>query len=127
MGMFNFSFIIFIIMFLLSFLSFGAFFVFILIYAAKQKAKNDSAPRLTIDAKVVDKRTVAHRSHNHSGGFSHRYYSYHMTFELQDGQRTELRVEKSDFDLFCVADEGLLTIQGSRFISFERNSGEVAH
>lgn len=126
MELFNITFILFIIMILLSSLAFSAGFVFIIIYAVKQKSKDDDAPRLTVEAKVVDKRTVSHRHHNHNNHFSHRHYYHYVNFELQDGQRTELRVSRIEFDALAVADEGMLTIQGTRFISFVKNS-EVAH
>lgn len=113
-------------MFLLSSLSFGAVFVFIIVFAVKQKSKNDSAPRVTLEARVVDKRTVSHRHHNHHNNLSHRHYYHYVTFELQDGQRTELCVSLGEFDALAVADKGMLTLQGTRFISFEKTS-EVAH
>lgn len=127
MELFNISFILFFIMGLLSFLSFSAFFVFIIIYVVKQRSKDDNAPRLTVDAKVVDKRTVSHRHHNHNNHISHRHYYHYVSFELQDGQKTELRVSKTDFDSLCVADKGMLTLQGTRFVSFDRKMEEVAH
>lgn len=126
MGLFGFSFILFFIMFLLTSLFAGAIFVFAIVSIVKQKAKDDNSPRLTAPAKVVDKRTVSHRHHNHNHHFSHRHYYHYVNFELQDGQRTELRVDRIDFDSLCVADEGMLTLQGSRFIGFVKSS-EVAH
>ena len=129
MGLFNFGFIIFLLMFLLSALSFGAIFVFIIVYAVKQKEKNDNAPRVTLEARVVDKRTVSHshhHSHHHHHHMSHRHYYHYVAFELADGQRTELSVNQSEFISLAVADEGMLTMQGTRFISFEKKSG-VAH
>ena len=125
MELFNISFIIFLIMALLSSLFFGAVFVFVLVYIVKQNAKNDNAPRLTVGAKVVDKRTVSHR-HHHNDHLSHRHYYHYVAFELQDGQRTELRVSLGEFDSLAVADTGLLTLQGTRFITFEK-TGEVTH
>ena len=126
MDLFNISFIIFILLFLFSSVSFGAVFVFIIIYMVKQKEKNDNAPRVTIEARVVDKRTVSHRHHNHHNHISHRHYYHYVAFEFADGQRTELRVSQSEFVSLSVADEGMLTLQGTRFISFEKKSG-VAH
>ncbi len=126
MELFGISFILFFIMFLLTSLFAGAVFVFVIIYIIKQKSKNDNAPRLTVEAKVVDKSTVSHRHHGHNGHLSHRHYYHYVAFELQDGQRTELCVAKTDFDSLCVADAGMLTLQGTRFISFVKNS-EVAH
>ena len=124
MELFNISFIIFLIMFLFSSLSFGAVFVFIIVYAVKQNSKNNSAPRVTLEARVVDKRTVSHRHHNHHSSFSHRHYYHYVTFELQDGQRTELRVSLDEFESLAVADEGTLTLQGTRFISFVKKIEE---
>ena len=66
MDLFGISFALFLIMFLLTSFCTGAVFVFIIIYIIKQKSKNDNAPRVTIEAKVVDKRTVSHRHHNHN-------------------------------------------------------------
>lgn len=126
MDLFNISFIIFILLFLFSSLSFGAVFVFIIIYMVKQKEKNDNAPRVTLEARVVDKRTVSHRHHNHHNHVSHRHYYHYVAFEFADGQRTELRVSQSEFVSLSVADEGMLTLQGTRFISFEKKS-EVAN
>ena len=125
MDLFNISFIIFILLFLFSSLSFGAVFVFIIVYAVKQKEKNDKAPRVTLAARVVDKRTVSHRHHNHHSHISHRHYYHYVAFELEDGQRTELRVDQNEFLSLSVADEGMLTLQGTRFISFEKKG--VAH
>ena len=127
MGMFNAFFVIFLIMFLLTSFVAGAVFVFAILYIVKEKQKNDSSPRLTVDAKVIDKRTVSHRHHNHNTHFSHRHYYHYVAFELLDGQRTEMSVSKVEFDSLCVADEGQLTFQGSRFISFECKKEEVAH
>ena len=124
MELFGISFIIFLLMFLFSSLSFGAVFVFIIVYAVKQNSKNNSAPRVTLEARVVDKRTVSHRHHNHHNSFYHRHYYHYVTFELQDGQRTELRVSLGEFESLAVADEGALTLQGTRFISFVKNSEE---
>ena len=126
MDLFGISFALFLIMFLLTSFCTGAVFVFIIIYIIKQKSKNDNAARVTIEAKVVDKRTVSHRHHNHNNHFSHRHYYHYVSFELSDGQRTELCVDRIDFDSLCVADEGMLTLQGTRFISFVKK-GEVAH
>lgn len=126
MELFGISFVLFFIMFLLTSLFIGAVFVFIIIYIIKQKSKDDAAPRLTVEAKVIDKRTVSHRHHNHNSHFSHRHCYHYVSFELQDGQRTEFRVSKSEFDSLAVADIGKLTLQGTRFIAFEKNS-EVTH
>lgn len=127
MGLFNISFIVFIIMFLMTSLLSGAVFVFVIVYFVKQRSKDDKAPRVTVEAKVVDKRSASHRHHHHSGHMSHRHYYYYVTFELSDGQRTELHVAGTEYGLLVVGDCGALTLQGTRFISFERKREGVAH
>lgn len=133
MELFGISFIIFFIMFLMTSLLSGAVFVFAIIYIVKQRSKDDASPRVTVEAKIVDKRSVSHRHHHHhhhnrhTGHITHRHYYHYVTFELADGQRTELRVAGDEYGLLAVGDSGALTLQGTRFIGFERKREGVAH
>ncbi len=76
--------------------------------------KNNHAPRLTVAATVVAK-----RSHTtHSDDSSHtRYYA---TFQFESGDRLEMRVPRGEFGVLVDGDRGNLTLQGTRYISFER-------
>lgn len=88
----------------------------------KEKKKNDNSPRLTVSAKIVDKRADMHRhSHDHH---SHYSYTYYVTFEFESGDRSELRVPYNEYGLLVVGDFGDLTLQGTRYISFERKRDE---
>jgi hypothetical protein len=46
--------------------------------------------------------------------------TYYVTFEFETGDRIELHVPRSDYGMMIEQDQGLLTFQGTRFISFER-------
>ena len=112
--MFGFEFIF----FLMFFLVFGIFLVNI-IRGISEWGKNNASPRLTVDAHIVTKRD--HRTHHHHGnGHSHTSSSYYVTFEVESGDRMELRVSGSEYGMLAEGDRGKLTFQGTRYLSFER-------
>ena len=84
----------------------------------KEKRTNDNSPRLTVNARIVDKRSDMSR-HRHD---SHHHYTYfyYVTFEFDSGDRAELSVPYNEFGLLVVGDVGDLTLQGTRYIGFER-------
>ena len=106
---------------------FGVVFVLVfgiilytLIRNIKQERKNDQSPRLTVDAKVVAKRTNHTR---HSGGrhhMAHTTTTYFVTFEVESGDRMELRLQGHEYGLIVEGDYGELTFQGTRFLGFTR-------
>ena len=79
--------------------------------------KNNNSPRLTVPAVVVTKRTNVHRS---GGEHHHTSTTYYVTFEVESGDRMELRVDGDQYGLLVEGDSGLLTFQGTRFLEFER-------
>ena len=105
---------IFYLMFLLVF----GMFIFVFVKNISEWFKNNNSPRLSVDAKIVDKRTATH--HHHSNGHHHHTHSYHVTFEVQSGDRMELKVPRNEYGLLVVGDEGILSFQGTRFLGFER-------
>jgi hypothetical protein len=46
--------------------------------------------------------------------------SYYATFEFDTGDRQELHIPRQDFGMLSEGDAGMLTFQGTRFLSFER-------
>lgn len=110
MGWFMFD--IFPIFFLLMFgLVFGMI-VSTLVKNAKQERKNDSSPRLTVEATVVTKRTHVWGKRSHT--------VYYATFQVASGDRMELEIPYDRFGYLVEGDRGRLTFQGTRFLSFER-------
>ena len=87
--------------------------------------KNANSPRLTVWARVVDKRDHVTRGHRSSGGMNtYGYTYYYVTFEVQSGDRMELSVPENEFGLLVVGDEGTLFFQGTQYLGFQRDMGE---
>ena len=111
------------VMFTIVFLLITGTFVVILIKGIGEWNKNNHSPRLTVSAKVVAKRTNITR-HSHRGANDHHHYhtstTYFVTFEVESGDRMELRLEGHEYGLLVEGDEGKLSFQGTRYLGFER-------
>ncbi|MBQ7801627.1 MAG: DUF2500 domain-containing protein [Oscillospiraceae bacterium] len=119
---FGFGFGMFEILFFLMFGIFLVIFVMTLVKGLKEWNSNNHSPRLTVPATVVSRRTNV--SHHHHGGEHHHTStstSYYVTFQVESGDRMELRLNGSQFGLIVEGDRGLLTFQGTRFLDFQRN------
>ena len=79
-------------------------------------SKNNDSPRLTVSAQVVSKRTRV------SGGSGDLMTSttYYVTFQVESGDRMEFAVSGSEYGMLAEGDQGTLTFQGTRYLSFER-------
>ena len=106
------------VMFFLVFSLVLGVFIFTFVKGIGQWNKNNHSPRLSVDATVVAKRS--HHSHHHHDHGVHHSTSYYVTFEVQSGDRMELRVMASEFGMLVEGDFGTLTFQGTRYLSFER-------
>lgn len=118
--MFGFEFIFFIMFFFV----FGlvlAIIITTLVKNLKQWNKNNNSPRLTVDATVVSKRIAV--SHHHNAGELHYMNSathYYVTFQVASGDRMELNVVGNEYGMLVEGDYGMLTFQGTRYLSFQR-------
>lgn len=87
--------------------------------------KNNHSPRLTVLATVVAKRMEVTHHHNNGtnnmGGMTTAHTSYYATFQVESGDRMELRVDGSDYGMLVEGDAGKLSFQGTRYLGFERN------
>lgn len=83
---------------------------------------NNQSPRLTVPAAVVAKRTevAGGTSGGVNGGGVHASTWYYVTFEVRSGDRMELSVEGKEYGMLVEGDIGMLTFQGTRYLSFER-------
>ena len=108
-------FTVFPIFFLLFFGLFTAVFIYVLVSNVSRESKNNHSPRLTVPATVVGKRD--RHSHHRNGGHTTSYY---VTFQVESGDRMELRVMGHEYGLLCEGDRGQLTFQGTRYLGFER-------
>lgn len=96
------------------------FFVFVLILIVALKnagvltsgtTENNKYPRLTVEAVVVSKRDYNHADRN---------TDYFVTFQFESGDRFEFKVLPAEYGMFVEADYGKLTLQGNKFIMFQR-------
>jgi len=79
--------------------------------------ENENSPVLTVSATIVAMRRKTHHHHHKHG--HHYSHSYHITFEVENGERIELRVKRHEYNEMSVGDRGMLTYQGNRYKGFE--------
>ena len=119
----GFMFNVFPIIFVVMFVSIFGIIIFSFISGAKQWNKNNNSPVLTVDARVVSKRTdVSHHMHNTADNTHHHTSStwYYVTFEVESGDRMELSVTGKEYGMLVEGDNGRLTFQGTRYKGFQR-------
>ena len=98
-------------------------FIVIAVKGISQWNKNNHAPKLTVPATVVAKRTNVSRHHHGGAGHHHHHHTsttYYVTFQVESGDRMELRMTGQEYGLLIEGDRGKLTFQGTRFLGFER-------
>ena len=101
------------------------FFILFFAVIAKNIAqwfKNENSPRLTVPAKIVDMRRHTHD--HHSNGHHSHTHTYHVTFEVESGDRMELKVSRNEYGMLVVGDSGRVSFQGTRYLGFERGLEE---
>ncbi|CAM3568015.1 MULTISPECIES: DUF2500 domain-containing protein [Paenibacillus] len=87
-----------------------------------QWSQNNRQPLLTVDSKIVSKRTeVKHTHHTDEAMSSRTRTTYYLTFEVESGDRMEFVVNGEEFGMCAEGDEGLLRFQGTRYYSFVRH------
>lgn len=99
--------------------------IYRLVQGAGQYRRNNNSPELTVEAKVVTKRSdVSHYHHqNMTNNTMDTAYSttyYYVTFEVESGDRMEFHVENHEYGLLAEGDRGKLTFQGTRYLGFSR-------
>ena len=105
------------IMFSLAFMLVFGLFIVVFVRGISQWNRNNRSPRLTVPVTVVARRI--NRSH-HGSDHPHTSTSYYVTFQVESGDRMELRMNGSEYGLIVEGDRGLLTFQGTRFLEFKR-------
>lgn len=95
--------------------------IFTIVKGISQWNYNNHQPVLTVDAKVITKRTHTSRHHHANDTVSHSSStSYYVTFEVESGDRMEFHVPDREFGLLAEGDLGKLTFQGTRYHRFDR-------
>lgn len=111
------------ILFFLAFFLILAMIVITMLRSLLQWNKNNHSPRLTVPATVVTKRSSTTHSHHNTGtGAMHTSAStsYYATFQVESGDRMELHISGTEYGMLAEGDYGMLTFQGTRYLSFER-------
>ncbi|WP_144510643.1 DUF2500 domain-containing protein [Bacillus sp. FJAT-22090] len=111
-------FAIFLVIFLIFFLLIASLIGFTIIKSVGQWNKNNHSPKLSVPVQVVTKRS------NTSGGSGNTSAStsYYVTFQVESGDRMELQLSGKEYGMLAEGDLGILTFQGTRFLSFERSN-----
>ena len=81
-------------------------FIYVIVSGIGTWHKNNNSPRLSVPVKIVTK---------------HADTTYYVTFEVESGDRIELEVPRSEYGFMVEGDQGKLTFQGTRYLSFDRN------
>lgn len=109
------------VFFCLIFLMVIGIFVAAIVRGGTTWFRNNQSPVLTVAASVVTKRTQMRPYSEH-----HLAESF-VTFQVESGDRLELRVKGSEYGLLAEGDVGQLTFQGSRYLGFARQKGGDTH
>ena len=107
-----------------NFTGFVQLFIFIIFIVAvasiiRSAIANNKAPRLIVEAVVVNLRHVSD-SHTDANGLTFTDDTYYVTFQVESGDRMEFRVTRSQYHTFQKADFGRLHFHGKVFDSFEK-------
>lgn len=97
-----------------------SFILFSVIKGVGEWSKNNQSHTLNVRAKVLAKRTAVR-----GGGETRAYSQYFVTFEVESGDRMELKVKDNEFGMLVEGDQGELTFQGSRYLGFVRHFQEI--
>lgn len=87
--------------------------------------RNNKQPVLSVYSVISSKRTAVSHRHDQDSSTHHSSTQYYLTFEVESGDRMEFRVSGEEYGQSAEGDEGKLTVQGSRYLGFERN-GRIA-
>lgn len=96
--------------------------IFAVIKGISEWSNNNKQPVLSVDAKIVSKRVQVSNGSNMNNDHHHHTSStfYHVTFEVESGDRMELQTSGNEYGLLAEGDVGKLVFQGTRYKSFQR-------
>jgi len=88
--------------------------IFKIIKGGMEWHNNNNSPVLTVNATIVTKRTaVSRHNHIHHDNHAMNHHSasttYFVTFEVESGDRMELKVKDTEYGLLAEGDAGKLT------------------
>lgn len=92
----------------------------------RQWRKNEHSPRLSVPAIISSKRTNIRSSSNGPDHISSSHTDYYVTFEFESKDRLEFHLSGKEYGLLAEGDLGMLTFQGTRYISFTRQQEKIS-
>lgn len=95
-------------------------FIYVIVSGIGSWHKNNNSPRLSVPVKIVTKRADTMYTHQEDM-MSTSHTTYYVTFEVESGDRIELVVPSREYGFMVEGDQGKLTFQGTRYISFNLN------
>ena len=113
---------LFSILFPLVFLVVLGMILFTVVSNLRTWSKNNASPRLTVPATVVAKRMNVSRHHT-DNAMARTFTTYYVTFQVESGDRMELRLSGTEYGQLAEGDTGRLNFQGTRYLGFERKDG----
>lgn len=120
MGFFN----VFSLIFPIMFIGIFGIIIFRMLKGVKEWSHNNKQSIVQVESTIVSKRiSVSHHNHmNENHNHTSSSTTYYVTFQFINGERSEFVVKGKDYGIMVERDRGILSFQGSRFISFDRNS-----
>ncbi|MBE1553665.1 DUF2500 domain-containing protein [Sporosarcina limicola] len=94
--------------------------IFAIVKGIGEWSSNNDSPQLTVPATVITKRTKTSGGRGDSSAST----SYYVTFQVESGDRMELRVKGSEYGMLAEGDFGMLAFQGTRYLEFKRGISE---
>ena len=91
-----------------------------------QRQKDELCPVITKKARVVRRKIIIRPNNITAIGVATDTLEGKVVFEAEDGEELEFRLIGKTYRDIIEGDEGMLTYQGSEFISFERNEEAVS-
>ncbi|SDZ16758.1 Protein of unknown function [Evansella caseinilytica] len=115
--------------FIVFFMLVAGVIIFQLVRGVGEWSSNNKQPVLTVNSKVAAKRTDVSRSAHATGTDHHRHHhtttTYYVTFEVESGDRIEMKVSGKEYGQLAEGDTGKLTFQGTRYQGFERAAADL--
>ncbi|MBB6676552.1 DUF2500 domain-containing protein [Cohnella lubricantis] len=100
--------------------------VFSVVRSIGQWSRNNGQPVLNVHARIVSKRTnVSHYHHDNDSIHDSSHTTYYVTFEVESGDRMELKVSGTEFGMLAEEDIGSLQFQGTRYLGFQREPNRM--
>lgn len=116
---FDTGFSLFPLLFSIAFLVIFCIIIVAAIRGVAQWNQNNHSPRLTVQARITSKRAEHH--HHHHDNMTTSSTTYYVTFQVESGDRMELRVNGWEYGQLAEGDLGMLTFQGTRYLGFQRH------